>query len=61
MAQSITHALDALLATTDDVIVFGEDVGQKAGAYGVRGRLQKRHGSQRVVEGDAGVSGAGVR
>ena len=50
MAQSINRCLAELLDGSDDVIVFGEDVGRKGGAYGVTRGLQKRFGEQRVFD-----------
>ena len=50
MAQSINRCLDELIAASDDVVVFGEDVGRKGGAYGVTRGLQKRFGDQRVFD-----------
>ncbi len=50
MAQSINRCLAQLLGESDDVVVFGEDVGRKGGAYGVTRGLQKRFGDQRVFD-----------
>lgn len=50
MAQAINRGLHELLAGSDDVIVFGEDVGRKGGAYGVTRGLQKRFGERRVFD-----------
>ncbi len=50
MAQSINRCLAELLDESDDVVVFGEDVGRKGGAYGVTRGLQKRFGDQRVFD-----------
>ena len=50
MAQAINGCLGELLATTDDVIAFGEDVGRKGGAYGVTRGLRKRFGAHRVFD-----------
>jgi len=50
MAQSINRCLGELLADSDDVVVFGEDVGRKGGAYGVTRGLQKRFGDRRVFD-----------
>ena len=50
MAQAINGCLGELLADTDDVIVFGEDLGLKGGAYGVTRGLQKRFGDRRVFD-----------
>jgi 2-oxoisovalerate dehydrogenase E1 component len=50
MAQSINRCLGELLADSDDVVVFGEDVGRKGGAYGVTRSLQRRFGDRRVFD-----------
>jgi 2-oxoisovalerate dehydrogenase E1 component len=50
MAQSINRCLAELIDTSHDVVVFGEDVGRKGGAYGVTRGLQKRFGDQRVFD-----------
>jgi 2-oxoisovalerate dehydrogenase E1 component len=50
LAQTITRTLDDLLAESDDVIVFGEDVGRKGGAYGLTRGLHKRFGDSRVFD-----------
>jgi 2-oxoisovalerate dehydrogenase E1 component len=50
MAQSINRCLDELIEDSDDVVVFGEDVGRKGGAYGVTRGLQKRFGDRRVFD-----------
>ncbi|MCE2524165.1 MAG: alpha-ketoacid dehydrogenase subunit beta, partial [Rhodobacteraceae bacterium] len=38
------------MASADDVIVIGEDVGLYGGAYGVTKGLQERFGPQRVLD-----------
>ena len=48
LAQSINACLTDLMATHDDLLVFGEDVGRKGGVYGVTRGLHKRFGSPRV-------------
>jgi 2-oxoisovalerate dehydrogenase E1 component len=50
LAQTINRALTDLLAESDDVIVFGEDVGRKGGAYGLTRGLHKRFGDSRVFD-----------
>jgi 2-oxoisovalerate dehydrogenase E1 component len=50
MAQSVNRCLGELLAESDDVVVFGEDVGRKGGAYGLTRGLQKRFGDRRVFD-----------
>ena len=50
LAQTITRTLAELIDDSDDVIVFGEDVGRKGGAYGVTRGLQKRFGDRRVFD-----------
>ncbi|MFK7920211.1 MAG: thiamine pyrophosphate-dependent enzyme [Ilumatobacter sp.] len=50
LAQTITHTLASLLDASDDVIIFGEDVGRKGGAYGLTRGLRKRFGDRRVFD-----------
>nr|WP_246281757.1 thiamine pyrophosphate-dependent enzyme [Fodinicola acaciae] len=50
LAQSINRALADVLATRQNTLVFGEDVGRKGGVYGVTRGLQKQFGSARVFD-----------
>lgn len=50
LAQTITRTLADLLESSNDVMVFGEDVGRKGGAYGLTRGLQKRFGERRVSD-----------
>jgi 2-oxoisovalerate dehydrogenase E1 component len=50
LAQTINRMLTELVAESDDVIVFGEDVGRKGGAYGLTRGLQKQFGESRVFD-----------
>jgi 2-oxoisovalerate dehydrogenase E1 component len=50
LAESINATLDELLAADRRVIVFGEDVGNKGGVYGVTARLARKHGAARVFD-----------
>ncbi|MCG6872760.1 MAG: MFS transporter [Gammaproteobacteria bacterium] len=48
LARHINRALGEALAASDDVLVFGEDVGRKGGVYTVTRGLQQRFGPARV-------------
>ena len=50
LAQAINAALTDVLATCQQAIAFGEDVGVKGGVYGVTRGLQKRFGAARVFD-----------
>ena len=50
LAQALNAALTDVLATCEQAIAFGEDVGVKGGVYGVTRGLQKRFGSARVFD-----------
>ncbi len=50
MAKLINWTLTDLMATHDDVVLAGEDIGRKGGVYGVTQRLQSRFGARRVVD-----------
>jgi acetoin:2,6-dichlorophenolindophenol oxidoreductase subunit beta len=43
-AQAVNSALDRELSGSDDVILFGEDVGAAGGIFGVTKGLQKKYG-----------------
>ncbi|WP_433684390.1 thiamine pyrophosphate-dependent enzyme [Nocardia sp. CA-119907] len=49
-AQAVNQTLADLLARDADVLVFGEDVGQKGGVYGVTKGLRKQFGARRVFD-----------
>lgn len=50
LSQSINRALNDILASYPEAMVFGEDVGRKGGVYGVTRGLQKTHGPARVFD-----------
>jgi len=50
LAESINATLTDALATRPELLVFGEDVGQKGGVYGVTRGLQRRFGITRVFD-----------
>jgi 2-oxoisovalerate dehydrogenase E1 component len=50
LAAQINRALGDLVATSADVLIFGEDVGRKGGVYGVTKGLQRRAGIARVFD-----------
>lgn len=50
LAQSINHALSAVLDEYPQALLFGEDVARKGGVYGVTRGLQKRFGGNRVFD-----------
>ena len=50
LAESINATLTDALAARPEILVFGEDVGQKGGVYGVTRGLQRRFGITRVFD-----------
>jgi 2-oxoisovalerate dehydrogenase E1 component len=50
LAESINATLADALAARPELLVFGEDVGQKGGVYGVTRGLQRRFGTTRVFD-----------
>src|SRR4029079_18170304 len=50
LAESINATLTDALAARPELLVFGEDVGQKGGVYGVTRGLQRRFGITRVFD-----------
>jgi len=59
MAQAITDALRTQLKNDDDVVVFGEDVGQNGGVYRITEGLQAEFGEDRVFDTPLAESGIG--
>lgn len=59
MAQAITNALANELKTNEDVLIFGEDVGQNGGVFRVTEGLQKEFGEDRVFDTPLAESGIG--
>ncbi|MEU8225029.1 thiamine pyrophosphate-dependent enzyme [Kribbella sp. NPDC048915] len=50
LSQAINRALNDVLASYPEAMVFGEDVGRKGGVYGVTRGLQKAFGPARVFD-----------
>jgi 2-oxoisovalerate dehydrogenase E1 component beta subunit len=50
MVQALNSALDVMMATDPDVVVFGEDVGYFGGVFRVTDGLQKKHGARRCFD-----------
>jgi 2-oxoisovalerate dehydrogenase E1 component len=50
LAAHLSSALADEMLRRPEVLVFGQDVGQKGGVYYVTAGLQKRHGSARVID-----------
>jgi len=50
MAQHINFALTDLMIAYDNIVVFGEDVGNKGGVYRVTQDLKQRFGRKRVFD-----------
>tara|TARA_R110002110_G_scaffold271566_1_gene486972 strand:- start:74564 stop:76843 length:2280 start_codon:yes stop_codon:yes gene_type:complete len=50
MAQHINFALTDLMLSHDNIVVFGEDVGNKGGVYRVTQDLKQRFGRKRVFD-----------
>ncbi|SDC09633.1 alpha-ketoacid dehydrogenase subunit beta [Shouchella lonarensis] len=59
MAQAITDAMRNELKNNEDVLVFGEDVGQNGGVFRVTENLQKEFGEDRVFDTPLAESGIG--
>ncbi|QSX30708.1 MFS transporter [Shewanella cyperi] len=49
MGKLINLALTELMASRDNIVICGEDVGKKGGVYGVTSRLVDRFGPNRVI------------
>jgi len=63
MVQSINNALDIALAESQDLVVYGEDVGVEGGVFRVTQGLQKKYGEERVFDtplAESAIVGAGV-
>lgn len=50
LAQAINGALQSVLETRREAVLFGEDVALKGGVYGVTRGLQKQFGAKRVFD-----------
>ncbi len=63
MVQSINNALDIALSQSDDVVVYGEDVGVEGGVFRVTQGLQEKYGEERVFDtplAESAIIGTGV-
>jgi pyruvate dehydrogenase E1 component beta subunit len=63
LAQALNAALDWALATHDDVVVMGEDVGRTGGVFRITDGLQARYGAERVIDtpvSESGIAGVGL-
>ncbi|KMK77063.1 alpha-ketoacid dehydrogenase subunit beta [Alkalihalobacillus pseudalcaliphilus] len=59
MIQAITDAMRNELKTNEDVLIFGEDVGQNGGVFRATEGLQKEFGEDRVFDTPLAESGIG--
>ena len=59
MIQAITNALDLELASDENVLIFGEDVGKNGGVFRATEGLQAKHGEERVFDTPLAESGIG--
>ncbi|GMK37372.1 hypothetical protein PCCS19_04250 [Paenibacillus sp. CCS19] len=50
MKEAIRQALDTALATHDELVIFGEDVGAVGGVFRVTEGLQRKYGEDRVFD-----------
>ena len=50
MSRAISLTLGEAIANSEDVVVFGEDVGKKGGVYGATVKLQQKFGAHRVFD-----------
>lgn len=57
MAQAINLALDHVLASRDDTLILGQDVGRTGGVFRVTDGLREKHGPLRVVDTPVAESG----
>ena len=58
MIQSLNSALDNLLESDPNVIIFGQDIGYFGGVFRVTDGLQEKHGAKRVF--DAPLAEGGI-
>ncbi|WLD94999.1 alpha-ketoacid dehydrogenase subunit beta [Alkalihalobacillus sp. AL-G] len=59
MIQAITDAMRIELKNDEDVLIFGEDVGQNGGVFRATEGLQKEYGEDRVFDTPLAESGIG--
>ena len=60
MIQSLNSALDNMLDSDPDVIIFGEDVGYFGGVFRVTDGLQEKYGAHRVFDSPLAEGGIGA-
>lgn len=63
MAEAINAALDHAMATNDETLVLGEDVGLAGGVFRITEGLQKKYGADRVIDtplNESGIVGTAV-
>lgn len=63
MAEAINAALDHAMATNDETIVLGEDVGLAGGVFRITEGLQKTYGADRVIDtplNESGIVGTAI-
>lgn len=59
MIQAITEAMDIALEKDENVLIFGEDVGNYGGVFRATDGLQAKHGKDRVFDTPLAESGIG--
>lgn len=57
IVQAINEALDIKLTEDENVLIYGEDVGQNGGVFRVTDGLQAKHGEERVFDTPLAESG----
>jgi len=50
MKEAIRHGLDTALASHDEALIFGEDVGGVGGVFRITEGLQRKYGEERVFD-----------
>lgn len=63
MAEAINAALDRAMASNDQAIILGEDVGIAGGVFRVTEGLQERYGADRVIDtplNESGIVGTAI-
>ncbi len=63
MVQAINHTLDMKMSADDSVVLLGEDIGVDGGVFRVTEGLQKKYGTERVVDTplvELGIVGAAI-
>lgn len=63
MLQAINQTLDDLLATNDDVMLLGEDIGINGGVFRATDGLYEKYGKDRVVDtplAESGIIGSAI-